>query len=55
LSKNAAGLNNTQVKRRVSKTNANKLTVIQLTMMKWHVERRVVLSCCEMTKNSFCW
>jgi len=49
--KNAAGRNNTQVKCRVGKTNAGKLTVIQLAVMKLHVERRVVLSCGKMTSN----
>ena len=53
VSKNAAGINNTQVKCCVGKTNAGKLTAIQLAMIKWHVERRVVLCCCETTKKTF--
>jgi len=51
VSKNAAGVNNTQVKCRVGKTNAGKLAVIQLAVMKWHVEKRVVLSCCEKSEK----
>jgi hypothetical protein len=53
VSKNATDINNTQMKCRVDKPNAGKLAVIQLAVMKWHVERRVVLSCCETTKKRF--
>jgi phosphoenolpyruvate-protein kinase (PTS system EI component) len=51
VSKKAAGRNNKQVKCRVGKTNAGKLTVIQLAVKKRHVDRRVVLGCGKMTSN----